>query len=107
MSRLRATNLWMSNPSALDGARDTVQSPMQILCEKGRLRGIAGYIPSEILELVEELNMDRHDAAKRAETCSLCGHSLKDNSHGFDQNDAHMDGDKLVHSGHCTYCKEC
>lgn len=41
------------------------------------------------------------------ETCNLCGHTLKDNSHGFDQNDAWMDGDKLVHSGSCTYCKIC
>ena len=39
--------------------------------------------------------------------CNLCGHSLTDNEHGFDQNDAWMDGEKLVHSGLCTYCKAC
>jgi len=39
--------------------------------------------------------------------CHLCGHSMKNNSHGFDQNDAWMDGDKLVHLGQCTYCKVC
>jgi hypothetical protein len=39
--------------------------------------------------------------------CTLCGHSLKDNLHGFDQNDAVMDGEELVHSGRCTYCKIC
>lgn len=39
--------------------------------------------------------------------CTLCGHSLIDNEHGFDQNDAWMEGDKLVHSGRCTYCKIC
>jgi hypothetical protein len=39
--------------------------------------------------------------------CGLCGHSLVENSHGFDQNDAVMDGDRLIHSGHCTYCKVC
>jgi hypothetical protein len=39
--------------------------------------------------------------------CELCGHFLEGNSHGFDQNDAVMDGDVLVHSGHCTYCKVC
>jgi len=45
--------------------------------------------------------------SERRETCELCGHSLENNSHGFDQNDAVMDGDTLVHSGHCTYCREC
>jgi len=39
--------------------------------------------------------------------CSLCGHSLKDNLHGFDQNDGVMQGDRLVHTGTCTYCKFC
>jgi hypothetical protein len=41
------------------------------------------------------------------EECHWCKHSLKNNSHGFDQSDAWMDGDKLVHSGQCTYCKIC
>lgn len=41
------------------------------------------------------------------EKCVSCGHPLKDNSHGFDQNDGHMEGDKLLHSGKCTYCKHC
>lgn len=45
--------------------------------------------------------------ATPAPLCELCHHSLKDNLHGFDQNDADFDGDNLVHSGHCTYCKEC
>jgi len=39
--------------------------------------------------------------------CNLCGHDLVDNKHGFDQNDAWMDGDKLKHGGTCTYCKFC
>src|SRR5579859_2558397 len=39
--------------------------------------------------------------------CELCGHSLEDNEHGFDQGDAEMDGDELIHSGRCTYCREC
>jgi len=26
---------------------------------------------------------------------------------GFDQNDGHMEGEKLVHSGQCTYCVVC
>ena len=43
----------------------------------------------------------------KPKVCDLCGHPLENNSHGFDQNDAYMDGDKLVHSGHCTYCKYC
>lgn len=47
-------------------------------------------------------------------SCSSCGHSLRDNQHGFDQNDAYLEDDstseagyKLVHSGRCTYCKYC
>lgn len=47
-------------------------------------------------------------SAKCEETCRLCGHSLTGNDHGFDQGDADIDenGD-LVHSGKCTYCREC
>ena len=45
--------------------------------------------------------------AERAPVCDLCKHSLANNDHGFDQNDAMMDDDKLVHSGSCTYCNEC
>lgn len=41
------------------------------------------------------------------DVCPSCRHSLKDNMHGFDQNDAWMDGDKLIHSGRCTYCAIC
>ncbi len=41
------------------------------------------------------------------EMCNLCHHSLENNSHGFDQNDAWMEGYKLVHSGFCSYCKIC
>lgn len=41
--------------------------------------------------------------------CKLCGHTLPGNAHGFDQNDYFFDSDldQMVHSGHCTYCKEC
>lgn len=46
--------------------------------------------------------------------CPDCGHSLENNSHGFDQNDGYLEDDpmsesgyKLIHSGRCTYCKEC
>ena len=42
-----------------------------------------------------------------AKKCKDCGHSLRNNLHGFDQNDAFLDGDKLVHSGSCTYCRVC
>lgn len=35
--------------------------------------------------------------------CPYCKHSLKDNSHGVDQND--FNG--MEYSGRCTYCKEC
>lgn len=41
------------------------------------------------------------------EFCESCGHSMEGNAHGFDQNDAYMDGDKLIHSGKCTYCIVC
>lgn len=49
------------------------------------------------------------DDDKRVEgICSLCHHSLENNPHGFDQNDAHIDKTgKMTHSGQCTYCKEC
>jgi len=40
-------------------------------------------------------------------TCKNCGHSLTNNSHGPDQNDMYMDGDRLCFTGTCTYCKEC
>lgn len=43
----------------------------------------------------------------KQKTCPLCKHTLEDNLHGFDQNDAWMEGEKLVHSGSCTYCKFC
>jgi len=39
--------------------------------------------------------------------CHDCHHTLEGNGHGFDQNDGWMDGDKLVHSGSCTYCRYC
>lgn len=39
--------------------------------------------------------------------CTLCGHTLKNNKHGFDQNDGYLQGDKLIHNGTCTYCKFC
>jgi hypothetical protein len=44
---------------------------------------------------------------ENSNVCALCDHSLVDNLHGFDQNDAWMEGGKLIHSGTCTYCKEC
>ena len=42
-------------------------------------------------------------------TCPDCGHSLKDNEHGPDQNDYDYEPEtgKTVHMGSCTYCKEC
>ena len=42
-----------------------------------------------------------------AETCEICEDSLDGNSHGFDQNDGYMDGDKLILYGTCTYCRIC
>jgi len=40
--------------------------------------------------------------------CELCSHSLDNNLHGLDQNDAWLDEDgTLVHGGICTYCKIC
>jgi hypothetical protein len=44
----------------------------------------------------------------KIEACELCGHLMKDNQHGFDQNDFDIDeNENLVYCGHCTYCKEC
>lgn len=39
--------------------------------------------------------------------CAYCGHSLKDNNHGIDQNDVNLVDNKIKHSGVCTYCKYC
>ncbi len=44
--------------------------------------------------------------------CPDCKHLLENNPHGFDQNDGWLEWDsdgepKLIHSGRCTYCKEC
>ena len=47
------------------------------------------------------------ETARSVEVCRLCGHSMEDNLHGLDQNDVIMVDDELVHSGRCTYCKEC
>lgn len=43
------------------------------------------------------------------DVCPDCGHSLKDNKHGPDQNDYWYDDavDGYRHSGTCTYCREC
>ena len=49
----------------------------------------------------------REQTEKEKGICGLCGHSLENNIHGFDQNDAHMEGDKLVHHGTRTYCRKC
>lgn len=43
----------------------------------------------------------------QVQECPDCHHSLKENNHGFDQNDGWIEGDKLVHSGSCTYCRIC
>lgn len=45
----------------------------------------------------------------KATKCELCGHSLEDNLHGFDQNDYYWDDiqAQYVHCGSCTYCKAC
>lgn len=43
----------------------------------------------------------------KAALCGLCKHLTIDNTHGFDQNDADMIDDKLVHYGRCTYCNLC
>jgi uncharacterized protein YuzB (UPF0349 family) len=40
--------------------------------------------------------------------CEMCKHSLKDNNHGFDQNDVYMDENlNVTHFGTCTYCNVC
>lgn len=40
--------------------------------------------------------------------CGMCNHTLKDNNHGFDQNDAYLNEENEVcHYGSCTYCKYC
>ena len=41
-------------------------------------------------------------------TCPLCKCSMKDNSHGLDQNDLYEDEEgEFKHIGRCTYCRFC
>lgn len=50
----------------------------------------------------------KKDEEKEDKLCSDCGHSLRDNNHGPDQNDYGMDDfGKIKYLGSCTYCKEC
>jgi hypothetical protein len=46
---------------------------------------------------------------KENSVCEFCGHTLENNRHGLDQNDAYYDSERdvIVHSGVCTYCKLC
>lgn len=46
-------------------------------------------------------------ALEELKICPTCHHSMENNQHGFDQNDGHMEGEKLILSGRCTYCKIC
>ena len=40
--------------------------------------------------------------------CEICGHSMFNNLHGFDQNDGFInEKGELVLYGTCTYCKIC
>jgi hypothetical protein len=57
--------------------------------------------------IVEDLDLVLDPAGINLQMCPDCGHSLENNKHGFDQNDGCMDGDKLIHSGRCTYCRFC
>lgn len=44
----------------------------------------------------------------KASWCRWCGHDLKDNQHGLDQNDFYYDCWKyMIYMGSCTYCREC
>lgn len=69
---------------------------------KGHKYGVNEPLPIERNPII---NFD--DLATAIETsisvCNYCNHSLKDNSHGVDQND--FDG--TIYRGKCTYCKEC
>lgn len=39
--------------------------------------------------------------------CRDCKHLMRNNSHGFDQNDGYVENGILIHYGKCTYCKVC
>ena len=40
-------------------------------------------------------------------SCEFCHHSLKNNNHGWDQNDMETINNVQMHSGRCTYCNVC
>ncbi|MFA5153515.1 MAG: hypothetical protein WC554_13205 [Clostridia bacterium] len=46
---------------------------------------------------------------EKTDICPDCGHSLKNNSHGPDQNDYYYDSndDRIKYVGSCTYCNVC
>lgn len=62
------------------------------------------FIANELMVTQLEQKVD-----KTLKTCPHCNHSLKDNSHGIDQNDMTYDEkiNDYVHCGRCMYCKEC
>lgn len=82
---------------------------MKFVCQRCHLS--SSFIPSTIDALEEIVQFGREfveiHSKCEAVICGLCNHSTEANQHGFDQNDAYMDGDKLIHSGRCTYCKGC
>src|SRR5258708_2822320 len=53
----------------------------------------------EAMEARARLAMSQYDTEKnisKARNCPDCGHSLKNNIHGFDKSDCFMHGDELV-----------
>lgn len=81
-------------------------APGGLLCGHDFDAGRPGVVQA-VKELVPDYKRGPGSLWYASPICELCKHSLLNNSHGFDQNDAWMEGDKLVHSGRCSYCKEC
>lgn len=61
------------------------------------------------LECVYDTPIAEPAAPSAEPVCRDCGHSMVNNSHGFDQNDGWLDETetKIIHSGRCTYCRVC
>jgi hypothetical protein len=59
-------------------------------------------------EYTELWNKFFENRKSNKKTCNLCGHSLKNNNHGGDQNDFYInENNELIYRGKCTYCKIC
>jgi hypothetical protein len=82
--------------------RGTIKREAERVLQKHR--DLAGYLRVDSPTNIDEVILFRRGERKDGEVCPDCGHSLKDNQHGPDQNDFDHTG---KHLGYCTYCRYC